>query len=256
MRLFLNQIETLLVYKWNVLARFFVPLFQMLIALFVWQAIYKTQHHTISGYSLQKMSTYIVVSALISVLASIQHSYRLTQLVRSGNLSYVLVRPYHYTLESLATFLGNKVVEVMLFAILLVLLVSSRVITLAGLSLLSGILLLSNFVMLFFLVCCIGDLSFRLIQMWPLRPLFSSLANLLGGALFPLDVLPTSLYNILQWNPFALLFFVNTKLLLSSLPPDQLLRYLAASVGWMIMFGVIHVWLWKIGLRRYESMGV
>ncbi|MFT9117043.1 MAG: ABC-2 family transporter protein [Sporolactobacillus sp.] len=255
-QIFITELQAAFTYKWNVLAQFFVPVFQMMLALFVWRAVYTSTRQTVSGYSLQNMSTYIIVTALIGVLCSMQHSYRLTRLVRSGNLSFILLRPYRYTLESLATFLGSKVTEGVLFAALLLLLAATGLITPAAPSPLAVLLLLMNFALLFCLVCLIGDLSFWLIQMWPLRPLFAALASLLGGALFPLDVLPAALYHVLQWNPFALLFFVNAKLLLTQLPSPILAADFIASASWAIVFLGLHLLLWKNGLKRYEGMGV
>ena len=60
------------------------------------------------------------------------------------------------------------------------------------------LLFIINFCMFFMLVSLVGNLGFYLINMWTLRPLINSVYLLLGGLLFPLNLLGNNIYKITQ----------------------------------------------------------
>jgi len=115
--------------------------------------------------------------------------------------------------------------------------------------------LIINFIMFFYMLSFISVLGFWLVQMWPIRPIFNAMFAVLGGTLFPLDLLPENIFRWLQYNPFSLLNYGSTKALQNLLFDSQLLFYVTASIIWMIIFRVLYQILWTSGLKKYEGMG-
>lgn len=72
--------------------------------------------------------------------------------------------------------------------------------------------------------------------MWPLRPIYNGLLSLFGGVMFPLDLLPENILNIIQYTPFSLFGYVNTKAIQGDLPLTLIINYLIASIFWIIFF--------------------
>lgn len=250
-----NQINITLAYKFSLVSAFMLPLFQVFISIFVWKVIYSNNPMDIN-YTLNEMVTYIITSTFISVVYSVSHAFRLTKLVRTGNLSFILIRPYNYLLESFSFFTGKKVVEGIILFLIFFTLSAAGIIEIGGINLISVLLLISTYIMVFLFINLIGILSFWLIQMWTIKPLFVALVGLLGGTYFPLDILPSSVYKILKYNPFSFIGFVNTKTLLGKFSVEETFVFLTVSICWSFVFIILTKLLWKKGLRIYEGMGV
>lgn len=252
-RVLLNTLAVSLAYRWNVLAGIVTQLVQLLTAIFVWQHIYKGQS-MVQGYSLEGMTTYLLLTSLLGVTFSSAHIFRLSSLVRKGTLSAFLVRPYSFSGDSLAVFIGSKTMEILITGTIAIALGLSGVIHFGSIAPMAALLVISNFLLLFLFGSVIGTLSFWLVQMWPMKPLYNSLMALLGGALFPLDLFPEGVRRVLELTPFSLFGFVNARVLQGGLSSDQILRYLLVSMGWSIVCFALYTFLWKLGLKRYEGV--
>ncbi len=74
-----------------------------------------------------------------------------------------------------------------------------------------------------------------------------------SGMLFPLEVLPTAVRELLLWTPFPyLLWFPATML---STGDVELTRGLAVLLGWGALLLALNRVAWRRGLRRYSAMG-
>lgn len=118
------------------------------------------------------------------------------------------------------------------------------------------LLLFSNFILLFIFGATLGNLSFWVIQMWPMKPLYGSLMAILGGGLFPLDLLPNYLGKVIEVLPFSLFGYVNAKLIQGNLSTEQISYFLLASITWILIFTIIYIITWRLGLKNYESVNM
>lgn len=250
-----TQITTQFAYKYNLIFKFIMPLFQICMSVFIWLVIYKATAK-VKNYTLDQMVTYIIVTSLMQILYSSDLAFRMTKLVKKGNLSFNLIRPYNIFTENLFYYLGSRALDFILIVLLFFILDAFHVIHIVVPGLLPAVLLISNFLLMFCLLSFIGTLSFWLIEMWTMRPILNALFGLLGGAFFPIDVLPAPLYQILRWNPFSIISFVNSKVLLGQFAWPAVIQYTCVSVLWSAFFFTLWLLLWKKGLKKYEAMGV
>lgn len=252
---FRNELLLNLTYKGNIISSFIVQIIQMITTLFVWRAIY-SQGTTIGDYNIEEMTAYLVLTSLLSVIFAPSSGFRLSSLVKTGKLSIYLTRPYSIFWENLSVFLGQKVVQAfVLIAIGLVfILFNTFQVTLPNIE--SVLLIMINFFLLFTFLSVIGELSFWLIEMWPLRPIYNGFLALFGGVMFPLDLLPAGFSNLIQYTPFSLFGYVNSKAMLGDLTDDLITKYLIASICWTVIFLLIYIILWKKGMKKYEGMGI
>lgn len=252
-RVFINQLSIKLAFRWNVLTGIAAQAVGLITTAFVWRVVY-SQTHTVGTYTFRDMLAYLVFTTLITAIFSPSHMFRLSPLVRKGTLSSYLLRPYSFHWDTVARFLGDKLVDAIVIGIFLLpamLIGWLPLINITGWGLL---LVLTNFVLLFLFGMAAGTLSFWIIQMWPLRPLFNSLMALSGGLLFPIDVLPQQFQELIEYTPFALFGFVNTKALQGMLSVQDIQRYMAASLGWCVFFSLVLLVLWPLGLRKFEGV--
>lgn len=249
-----NQMHIALNYKYSLISAFILPLIQIFITIFIWKEIYNNTELSI-GYSLNEMITYIIISTFIAVTYGVTHAFRLSKMVKTGSLSFILIRPYSYLLESFSVYVGRKIIEIGFLTLIFIVLNTLGVISIKAIGALGILLLITNFMLVFMFVSFIGTFSYWLIQMWTIKPLFIALTGLLGGTYFPLDILPSWIYSIIKYNPFSMIGFVNTKVFLGQLYPNEVLYYLIASVIWCVTFYIGHKILWLKGLKIYEGMG-
>lgn len=253
--IFIRDFKITCTYKTQILSQFIMPFFQIFIQTFIWKSIYDN-NKGVNGYTFVQMLTYIIAANLIATLFSISHSFRMSKMIRKGTLSFVLVRPYNYLGESFATFLGSKAIDFFILLLIMIFLNGFGIISIGKISFLGSILIILNLIMFFIFTSFIGSLSFYLIQMWTMKPLFNAFVGLFGGLYFPLDILPTKIFNVLKFNPFNSMSFVNTKVLLNQLSTNEILFYIKASIIWSILFFILFCISWRNGLKKFEGMGV
>ncbi|MEK5040233.1 ABC transporter permease [Sporosarcina sp. FSL K6-3457] len=252
---FTNQIKISLTYKWNIISGFFVQFFQIITFLFVWRAIFMGGG-SVESYSLNTMTEYIIIVALIGVIFSSEHIFRTSGLVRNGTLTNILFRPYSFHIENFFVFFGKKVIEILILIFVIIGLIFFVNFKFNLPSYLDILLLFSNFILLFIFGATLGNLSFWVIQMWPMKPLYGSLMAILGGGLFPLDLLPNYLGKVIEVLPFSLFGYVNAKLIQGNLSTEQISYFLLASITWILIFTIIYIITWRLGLKNYESVNM
>lgn len=75
----------------------------------------------------------------------------------------------------------------------------------------------------------------------------------LAGMVAPLDVFPDSVRSIVQWTPFPGLMYFPASVLVGL--PINVGHSLSVLLAWIVIFGVINRWLWRLGLKQYSGMG-
>ncbi|MBS4462385.1 ABC-2 family transporter protein [Aerococcaceae bacterium zg-B36] len=252
--IFLNRVSVQLSYKFNFLTNLLNNLLGVIVAAFTWIAIYNSSaNETIGGLTLSQMLFYIVIVNFSTVLFSTETVVKLGLQVRVGKLTTHLLRPYSILLQSFAEYLGDRFIYLVIY---LSLLVASLGIGYNPYYLLNVLLfLICNVVMFFILMSLIGNLGFWLIQMWPLRAVMNALYMILGGLLFPLNLLPEAVYHLLSKNPFALVAYQYTLALQNELTIAEIQMNILASIAWAIICYIAFKMSFKKGLLRYEGMG-
>ncbi|WP_374018895.1 ABC-2 family transporter protein [Paenibacillus thiaminolyticus] len=248
-----NNMLITLAYRWNIMSSIVLMIIQMIVGLFVWLVIID-QSGPINGYYHDDMVTYFLLGAFISVIFSSSHFFRLSSLVRNGVFNMYLIRPYSFLADSAAQFLGSKIIDALLTLMLTLLFLATGLATWPSLNILGLFLFLSNFLLLFMFGAFLSCLSFWLIQMWPLKPLYNAMMAILGGNLYPLDLLPDIWFRVINFTPFPLLGYVNTKLLQGKLEYHDLQYYVLLSFCWLVVFSIGYKWLFMKGLRKYEGV--
>ncbi|MCS4487802.1 hypothetical protein [Streptococcus sciuri] len=250
-----NHLQIQLTYKFNVIVGLFNQLLGVLVALLTWSAIFSSSSQGVVGhFTRSQMFVYLIIVNFSTVLFSMTRVSYLGDLVHTGKLTMHLLRPYSFLGQEIVSFLGDQFLQLLLY---LVAIVSTTLVigyewyyTLALL-----VLLMSNLMMFSLLINFIANLGFWMIQTWPLRPILNAAYSLLGGLLFPLNLLPNPLYQIVVNNPFSLVGFQYTlalqhRLLLAEIWQNSILAFL-----WSFLFYIGYLWSFKCGLKRYEGMG-
>ncbi|MCL6446470.1 MAG: hypothetical protein K6T83_23990, partial [Alicyclobacillus sp.] len=97
----------------------------------------------------------------------------------------------------------------------------------------------------------IGIAAFWTIETRWSRRLYLALVTLCGGQIIPLQLMPSSLHEVLSWLPFQTLLSFP---ILVWMHLDTLVMWCTTVVWTAILFGIC-TWLTKLGQRRVEVQG-
>jgi viologen exporter family transport system permease protein len=211
------------------------------------------------GYSSQNFVAYYLATLIVRNLTGSWVAWQISEEIRMGTLSMRLLRPIHpfvaYSASHLAAIPFRGVVAL---PIALVLLVSSGASALTSnplqIAALVPSLVLAWFIT-FAMLFAIGSLAFWITKSMALFTLYFGLFNLLSGYLLPLDLLPWWIAKIAAYSPFRAMLSSPVELMTKQMTGGQVLEVLASQAGWAVGMIALALWLWRVGIRHFESVG-
>lgn len=190
--------------------------FIMGIYLLLWKSIYSGGgYELIDGFSLKMMIWYLVMTEIVT-LSTTNYYQEVSTDIKTGNIAYLLNKPYHYVTYCFSNNMGKIIVKMFvnivvgsLVAIIFVgPLIQMRLYQLAFL-----------FISLLFGICINYFINFALAlsAFWveenvAFRWIFQKLVFTLGGMLLPLDFFPKWLGDISKLLPFSYITYAPGKL--------------------------------------------
>ena len=115
--------------------------------------------------------------------------------------------------------------------------------------------ILTSFVIRFSLQILTGFSAFWFIEGTGLTHLMQNAENFLSGSMFPLFILPFY-FNWLQFLPFAFTFYHPMQIYLGKYDNFQTFLVFLGGVSWCILLYFLARFVFKMGLKRNESVGL
>lgn len=249
-----------LAYRWNYLLRALFSAMPLLVSWVFWSAVFHGKK-TVGPYTLASLLTYYAVLLVVeSVSSPADDDFQISREIREGTLNSILLRPLPYGLYRGALFLSGRCAYLVaaLIPLALSFFLLSRVIPLqlGSLNLARGIpALLGSALLQFSLTLCLSLTSFWLLDISALIFLVYSLEFLAGGHVFPLDLLPPTLFQFAQLLPFAYEYWFPAATLCGSISHSAWLFGITMQSGWALFFILLAHFLWQAGLRKYTAAG-
>jgi ABC-2 type transport system permease protein len=82
-----------------------------------------------------------------------------------------------------------------------------------------------------------------------------AIETILGGQMFPLDLLPDWIFRISQWLPYYYQMYFPTAIFTGRLDQSEALSGLAIQAFWVVALLGLAQLLWTRGLRRHTAVG-
>ena len=210
----------------------------------------------LSGFSITDMLWYLAASETIAMsLPALTRS--IDQEVRSGQLAYLLGRPCSYVFYHFAQYLGERLVRLVINAIvaagLALLIVGLPHFTWMGIAAWPLVVLLAlciDYVAYF----SIGLLAFWTEETNSFTLIFSRLTLVLGGVLMPLEIFPQPLRSIAQALPFSAILYGPARTLVH-FEPGPFIGLVAQQIITLAVGSLILLLLYRIALRRVNMNG-
>ena len=222
----------------------------MVLVLFVfvqlWTFTFESQGGVIEGFTLRDMIWYLVVTETV-VLSAPRVSLKIDEEVKSGELAYVLSKPYNYLLYHLAGYWGEGALRLPVnFAV-------GSLIALATVgppqtSLVAVLAAATAFVFAvtinFLVEASIGLTAFWFEDSQPFFWIYQKLVFTVGGLFLPLEFLPGLLRDVASVLPFATITYTPARLFVAFEWQEAALR-----------FGLQFAWLLLIALGSWAVYG-
>lgn len=246
-----------LVYFWNFLSKNIFFVFIMFIYLMLWKNIYGQKGSIIGGLTLNQMIWYLAVTELVTLSRTEIH-IQVNEDVKSGNIAYLLNKPYNYVLYCFSYFVGEIGIK----------LLTNGIIGLAIGFIYAGSLKNFNLIHLPFIVlsllvgCAINFfiyITLALTSFWfedntAFFWIYSKLIFTLGGMLMPLELFPKWLQNVSHYLPFAYVTYVPARLAVHFSFLD-FCRQISIQLLYLGLFFIIAMTLYRKGAKKLNVNG-
>ena len=249
--------ENSLVYVWNFLGKNIFFIFIMFIYLMLWKNIYGSKGKIIAGLNINQMIWYLVFTELITLSRTDIH-VQVNDDVKSGNIAYLLNKPYNYVYYCFSYFLGEIGIKLLTNAVLGVLIGLIYVGTLknfnfVNLPFIIFSLILGCFIN-FFIYMSLALTSFWFEDNVAFFWIYSKLIFTLGGMLMPLELFPGWLRAFSKYLPFAYVTYVPAKLAVN-FSMSGFLKEMPVQILYLAAFFALSMLLYKKGVRNLNVNG-
>ena len=257
-QIFRLTLQEYLVYRLNFILWRFRSFIFFLSLLFFWMAVYGKEN-VFLGYQKSQMLTYVVGVAFLRGVILASRIANLSQLIKDGDLSKILLMPLSVFKVFLSWDFSDKFLNVS-FAIaeILLVFVLFHIKIFFPPSLMLVIFSLVSVVLAFFLYyffnMTISISAFWTDEVWSTRWLFGViLLEFFSGAIFPIDILPSWLSKIIYLTPFPYMIFFPIKIWLGQMSLPEVLKTFLICAFWLVCFYKISFFLWKRGVKAYGA---
>jgi ABC-2 type transport system permease protein len=228
------------------------------IYLVVWSTIARSHGGSVNGLTPHAFAAYYIVRTLVRTMNIVFTPYGWEFRIREGQMSALLLKPFHPIHYDLAFFAGQKVLWVLMYLPIGV-----------GLSLAFHPALHPSAVeVLVFLVAIWGAYLVRSMFLWILgmftfwttrgSAIFETYLLcelLLSGRLLPLTLMPHWSQTLAAWLPFKWTFYFPIETLVGNMSTLSLLGGLGMQVVWTAIGGTIVAVMWRLSVRHYSAVG-
>jgi ABC-2 type transport system permease protein len=107
----------------------------------------------------------------------------------------------------------------------------------------------------FAIAFCFGMLTFWFLEIQGFIILSLALESVLGGQMFPLDLLPPAAFRVIQYLPFYYQMYFPAAILTGRISGRTALHQLPVQAAWAVGLVALAGFLWRRGLRRHTAVG-
>jgi ABC-2 type transport system permease protein len=258
---FLVGLQSNLVYRWNFAIRGFFSFFHLAAIFVLWGAVYAGSD-SIGGFDLRQTLTYFITLLVLQFfISAFNEDYQISEEIRNGLINQFLLKPINYFGYRFSIFVAARIVSggliLLPLVVLLPLLHNSLTFPTDTWRIVLGIpaIALSGIIQ-FTIAYCFGMLTFWFLEIQGFVILSMAIESVLGGQIFPLDLLPTWAFRAAQYLPFYYQMYFPGAIITGRLnDPQEVMRGLGIELCWVIVLLLFSHFLWIRGLRRHTAVG-
>ncbi len=256
-------IQNNLTYRFNFLARAVFGLVPLLALLYLWRKIYagKGADAVIGTYTLAQMTSYYLVTTLVDALTAVnEDDWQIATDIKDGNISQFLLKPIDYLSFRLCLFLSGRVTYLAVAAVPLAVFILCQHQyfvwpadgTTFAFFLLSIVL---TALLQFFMSYTMALLAFWVLEVSTFIFILFAFEYIASGHLFPLDILPHGLQQVLFLTPFPYQLYFPVSIYMGKTTGAALLQGLLIQCFWVAAAYALARFAWRRGIKHYSAVG-
>jgi ABC-2 type transport system permease protein len=257
---FLVGLQSNLIYRWNFAVRSVFSIFHLAVVFILWGAAFASSPH-IGGFDFKATLTYFVVLfALQFLVGAFNEDYQISEEIRNGLINQFLLKPINYFAYRFSIFGSARLVSGSLvlapLVVALPLLRHHLAFPAEPWRLLLGLPALGLSALIQFTIAyAFGLMTFWFLEIQGFVILSMAVESVLGGQIFPLDLMPAGLYHAAQYLPFFYQIYFPAAIFTGRLGLADTVRCLGIQVVWALLLLALVQVLWRRGLRRHTAVG-
>jgi len=229
-----------------------------LVYLIVWSVVSRSSGGSVGGYEAQDFAAYFIILMLVNHVTYTWIMYEYEYRIRTGSLSFALLKPIHPIHSDIADNFSSKLVSspgMLLVAVLLAFVFHAAFhIHLWALAVAIPALMLA-FLMRFLVEWTLALAAFWTTRVSALNQMYFVAMLFLSGQIAPLSLFPVSIQVVAAVLPFRWMVGFPVELLMGRLEPSQALTGLAVQALWLAVGFVLLRIVWRAGVRNYSAVG-
>ena len=254
-------IQNTLTYRMNFLFRCVFGFVPLLATIALWRAIYDGRTDTISGYSLAGMISYYLVLTIVDALTAVnEDDWQIATDIKDGNISQFLLKPIDFLGYRLCLFGAGRLVYMVVAIVPTTLFVLwfREDFSLPAAAATFGYFLLSvvmTGLLQFFLSYTMALLAFWMQEVSTVIFILFAFEYIASGHLFPLDILPPEVEQVLRFTPFPYQLYFPVSIWLGRTTGAAVGQGLLIQAAWVVAAYLLARWVWSRGIRKYSAVG-
>ena len=255
-------IQNNLTYRFNFLARTLFGFIPLIAILYVWRTIYQGKTQPMVGsYSLAEMISYYLLVTIVDALTAVnEDDWQIAGDIKDGNISQFLLKPIDYLTYRLCLFFSGRVTYLTVAAIPLAIFILclSQYFVLPKTFAAFGCFLVSvclTALLQFFTSYALAMLAFWVLEVSTFIFIVFAFEYIASGHLFPLDILPPGLVQVLYLTPFPYQLYFPVSIYMGTTTGASLVRGFIIQASWLVAaYGLARL-AWARGIRKYSAAG-
>lgn len=241
---------------------YFVSLLNAFMYIFIFTSVWKTvsiEHpNSLGVWNEDTLVQYAIISTIVKVSFGRNESL-LTSKIKSGDIAYDLLKPYHLFLYYAADSIGVSLFQIFARALPLLFLSFALLGKFPFIEPINLVKFFLVYLLAFGIYLSFGfmvsSLAFFFTEVFSFMILYSALVALFSGSVIPVNILPEFFQSFVSFTPFPYLFFYPTAVLLGTklefTYTELLINYL---IQFLSLFGLSYL-LYTLGVRKVEYAG-
>ena len=249
------------VYRWNFILRSVFGIVPLIGTIFLWKAMFGSGGGQLGGYTYSQLILYFAMTIFVENLVTpTEDEWQIAGEIRDGKMSFLLLKPVNYLAYRFTLYASYRLLytAVLLPGIVLIFFFLRDHITLPAHALTWIFFALGTAMaalIQFFIAYSIAMLAFWILEISTVVFMVFSVEYFLSGQIFPLDMLPAWLVGFVKWSPFPYEMYFPVQIFMERVSGAALVQGLAIQAFWVFMMWLLAVGLWRLGIRRYQSVG-
>src|ERR1051325_1447943 len=256
-------IQNNLTYRFNYLARALFGLIPLTAVIFLWRTIYtaKGADAVVSSYKLAEMISYYLIVTVVDALTAVnEDDWQIATDIKDGNISQFLLKPVDYLAFRLCLFVSGRFTYLAAAALPLAAFffwLREYFVLPADWTTLGwfAVSLVLTALLQFFLSYTMAMLAFWVLEVSTFIFILYAFEYIASGHLFPLDILPKSIEQVLFYLPFTYQLYFPVSVYMGKSAGAELIRGLIIQAFWVAFAYAMARLAWNRGIKKYSAVG-